>query len=69
MLSKTAYLTARKAAPLIEAHFARHRAASAEDETGWPPPTKRDASEDLMLRSDCLQLLESSFYYFRESPF
>jgi hypothetical protein len=31
MLSEPSYLTARMAAPLVEAHFARHRAASLED--------------------------------------
>jgi hypothetical protein len=38
MLSEPTYLTARMAAPMIEAHFARHRAASAEDEKRLASP-------------------------------
>ena len=38
MLSEPTYLTARMAAPMVEAHFARHRAASAEDETRLASP-------------------------------
>ena len=42
MLSEPTYLTARMAAPTIEAHFARHRAASAETEArlAAPPPAQ-----------------------------
>ena len=38
MLSEPTYLTARMAAPMIEAHFARHRAASAEAEKRLAAP-------------------------------
>ncbi|WP_046243658.1 putative sensor domain DACNV-containing protein [Hymenobacter terrenus] len=38
MLSEPAYLTARMAAPLIEAHFARHRAASPDEIAGLAAP-------------------------------
>ena len=38
MLSEPTYLTARMAAPMVEAHFARHRAASAEDEKRLAAP-------------------------------
>ncbi|MDO7850612.1 putative sensor domain DACNV-containing protein [Hymenobacter convexus] len=38
MLSEPTYLTARMAAPMVEAHFARHRAASVEDEKRLASP-------------------------------
>jgi hypothetical protein len=38
MLSEPTYLTARMAAPMIEAHFARHRAASLEAEARLAAP-------------------------------
>jgi len=37
MFSEPTYLTARMAAPMIEAHFARHRTASTEDATRLAP--------------------------------
>ena len=40
MLSEPTYLPARMAAPMIEAHFARHRANSADNETRLAAPPK-----------------------------